>query len=317
MDLRERIEGMLFGIATGDALGVPMEFCKRQIRMEDPVQEMRAFGTHHQPAGTWSDDSSMVFCTVEAMLKGYSPELLGQLFLDWFQKGYWSAHGSVFDIGIATSQALNRINSGVKAELAGGNEEMSNGNGSLMRIAPLVWECKNLEPSERFRFVSSASSVTHRHLRSILACHYLIEFIQLLAHNGLDKMKAFREMSRTWQSGLLLHSPECALELSAFSRILQPDFHLLPEEELSGSGYVVHTLETSVWCFLNSGNFRDAVLMAVNFGDDTDTTAAVTGALAGTYFGSNEIPSEWKSAISRKADIEDLALRLTVRELKR
>ncbi len=308
---------MLFGIATGDALGVPVEFCQRQSRIDDPVQEMRAFGTHHQPAGTWSDDSSMVFCTVEAMLKEYSTELLGRYFLDWFLNGYWSAHGSVFDIGIATSQALHRIKSGVKAELAGGNEEMSNGNGSLMRIAPLIWECKNLEPSERFRFVSSASSVTHRHLRSILACHYLLEFIRLIAQKELDKMQAFKEMCRSWESGLLVHSPEFANELSAFRRILQPDFNLLPQDELSGSGYVVHTLETSVWCFLNSENFRDAVLVAVNFGDDTDTTAAVTGALAGTYYGSNAIPSEWKSAISRTADIEDLALRLTIRESER
>jgi ADP-ribosylglycohydrolase len=147
-----------------------------------------------------------------------------------------------------------------------------------------------------------------------LACHYLIEFIRLLAHNSLDKMQAFNEMCRSWESGLLVHSPECANEISAFSRILQPDFHLLPEEELSGSGYVVNTLETSVWCLLNSGNFRDSVLMAVNFGDDTDTTAAVTGALAGTYYGSSQIPSEWKSVIARTADIENLALRLIVRE---
>jgi ADP-ribosylglycohydrolase len=317
MELKERIKGMLFGIATGDALGVPVEFCKRQSRIDDPVQEMRAFGTHHQPAGTWSDDSSLVFCTVEAMLKGYSTELLGRYFLDWFLNGYWSAHGSVFDIGIATSQALQRIKSGFKAELAGGDEEMSNGNGSLMRIAPLIWECKNLEASERFHFVASASSITHRHLRSILACHYLIEFIRLLAHNSLDKMQAFNEMCRSWESGLLVHSPECANEISAFSRILQPDFHLLPEEELSGSGYVVNTLETSVWCLLNSGNFRDSVLMAVNFGDDTDTTAAVTGALAGTYYGSSKIPLEWKSVIARSEDIENLALRLINRESER
>lgn len=309
MKAAERIAGMLFGIAVGDAMGVPVEFCSRADRKADPVSSMRDQGPHRQETGTWSDDASLAFCTAEAMLSDYSAGLLASYFLKWRTEAWWSARGLVFDIGISTSQALQRLREGVHPSLSGGNDEQSNGNGSLMRIAALAWHPEQ-EPLAFYQLVKEASAITHRHERSVLACHYLLEFLRLLL-SGNHPISAFEFLRTNWPEKIRLHQLADEAELLHFHRLLSPGFPLLPEDEIQSGGYVMHSLEAAVWCLLQTRSFREAVLLAVNLGHDTDTTAAICGALAGTHYGKTAIPEEWLAVLASADKIQDLTERFT------
>jgi ADP-ribosyl-[dinitrogen reductase] hydrolase len=134
---KETIESALLGLAVGDALGVPVEFKSRHTLSAVPVTEMIGFGTHSQPPGTWSDDSALAFCLAESLCKGYDLNDLARRFVNWCEWGYWAARNAeVFDIGNATRLAIRRLDLGISPVEAGGREEHSNGNGSLMRILP-------------------------------------------------------------------------------------------------------------------------------------------------------------------------------------
>ena len=160
MNNRDYYTDALLGLATGDALGVPVEFLPRKALDANPVTGMRAFGAHRQPAGTWSDDSSLTFCLAEMLCKGYDLNELARLFVAWKEDAYWTAHGEVFDIGIATSAAIYQLQQGVSPVLAGGDTEESNGNGSLMRILPLLFYIKDKPIEERFRIIEAVSALT-------------------------------------------------------------------------------------------------------------------------------------------------------------
>lgn len=139
MTTNDRILGGLYGSLVGDALGVPVEFKPRQDRILDPVIDMREYGTHGQPKGTWSDDGALLLCSVESLIeKRFGTQDMGERFVRWYEQGLWTAHGTIFDIGIATRSALNRISDGTPAEEAGGRDPYDNGNGSLMRILPVA-----------------------------------------------------------------------------------------------------------------------------------------------------------------------------------
>jgi ADP-ribosyl-[dinitrogen reductase] hydrolase len=133
-----QIKSVLFGVAVGDALGVPVEFNSRQTIHKNPVTDMMGYGTYNLPAGTWSDDSSLTFCLAEALTKEFDLNTIGQNFVKWCYNNYWTPRGNVFDIGIATQQAIDRLAKGEQPDLAGGFDISSNGNGSLMRISPLL-----------------------------------------------------------------------------------------------------------------------------------------------------------------------------------
>ena len=168
---RERIIGGLWGSLVGDALGVPVEFTDRFTVQLDPVTDMREFGTHRQPLGTWSDDSSMLLCTAESLVKHeFSLADMGERFVRWMNEGLWTAHGDVFDMGGTTCTALIRIAKGTPADQAGGLHEDSNGNGSLMRILPAALRFV-AEPLESYSGrLEQVSAITHAHARSRMAC---------------------------------------------------------------------------------------------------------------------------------------------------
>jgi len=306
-------EQILLGTAVGDALGVPVEFLSRQKIQQNPVTDMREFGTHQQPKGTWSDDSSMLFCTAESLSKSFDLQDIANNFVRWYTESFWTPHGEIFDIGNATVTAILLIKNGLPLTETGGTSERSNGNGSLMRILPMVLEVQHLPISERFQVISKVSAITHAHFRSCWACFLYIEYALKLI-NGLDKFEAYAEwkteirefISENTKANLNFDSSEITL----FDRLLVQNIDELPIEEISGSGYVLHTLEASIWCLLTSENYAEAVLKAVNLGEDTDTTGAVTGGLAGIYYGVENMPTKWLNILVRKADIEVLAHRL-------
>lgn len=318
--MKSLIHSALFGVAVGDALGVPVEFKSREHLKQNPVTDMNGYGTHSQPAGTWSDDSSLTFCLAEMLSKGYDLKLLAKLFVEWYNAEVWTPHGDVFDIGIATSQAMYSLSKGANPTLAGGKSEDSNGNGSLMRILPIVFYVKDLPIEGRFQIVKDVSSLTHAHIRSILGCFIYIEMaLQIIKVK--DKLKAFNETINIVNDFLNRNAICSQNEIDKYHRILQNpigNYNILPiyeyyEAEINSSGYVLHTLEAALWCLFHTDSYQKAVLKAVNLGGDTDTTGAVTGGLAGLLYGYENIPQEWIESLARKNDIEDLCNRLALK----
>lgn len=308
IDYKEIAKSLLFGVVTGDVLGVPFEFKNRQTLKQNPAKDMIGYGTHNQPTGTFSDDSSLTFCLAEALTEGFDLNTIGQNFVKWYEEGYWTARGEVYDVGNATRQAINKLAKGVPPEISGGFEETDNGNGSLMRILPLLFYIKEKPIRERFEITKQVSSITHGHTHSIIACFYCLEFaLQILS--GKDKFIIYDKLKVEIPMFLNSISIE-TYEFSIFDRLLKGDIHKLHEDEIESSGYVLHTLEASIWCLLTTDNYKDAVLKAVNLGDDTDTTASLTGCFAGLLYGIDGIPEEWLNKLARKNDIEDLAVRL-------
>ncbi len=318
MKMKKKIEQTFLGLAVGDALGVPVEFTSRLTLQEFPVKTMRAFGSHHQPKGTWSDDSSLTFCLAESLCKGYDTKSIATNFLRWYNDSYWTAHGEVFDIGIATNTAINSFAKGTPATLSGGTDEFDNGNGSLMRISPLAFYVKDMSIEERFKKVKEVSSITHGHIRSVLSCFIYVEFMLVLL-SGLEKFEAYEKMQQIVNNFLNENTICSESEINKFHRILENpigDYTIEPvykleEKQISGSGYVLNTLEASLWSFLTTDSYAEAVLKAVNLGEDTDTTACVTGALAGLYYEEESIPKDWLHDLVKREEIIDLSHRFS------
>ena len=283
---------------------------------------MRGYGTHHQPPGTWSDDSSLTFCLAETLARaGRRTAVLdladfGHRAIDWLDNTYWTAHGSTFDVGNATRTAIQRLRTGSAPTQAGPRSEYDNGNGALMRILPLVfheiWQMEGLTLNAAWALTESAASVTHGHPRSTLGCFlYLLVARGLLS--GLAPAAAYSHMQQLATPWLQTGTFPAVVEDKHYQRILTGNLATIPEAEIKSSGYVVHTLEAAFWCLLNYNTYAATVLAAVNLGDDTDTTGAVAGGLAGLAYGEAAIPAEWLAVLARRADIEDLATRLAAR----
>ena len=309
----------LLGLAVGDALGVPVEFQPRAARVLDPVTGMRAYGTHRQPAGTWSDDSSLTFCLAETLArpKGLTavPDLadFARRSINWLYHAYWTATHETFDVGNATRTAIDRLQRGVAPATAGPSSENDNGNGALMRILPLVfhetWRAEALDLNAAWALTEAVASVTHGHPRSTLGCFlYLLVARGLLA--GLAPAAAYEQMCQLANAWLQNGSIPAVVEDKHYQMVLTGQLAGQPKGQISSSGYVVHTLEAALWCLLTHDSYAATVLAAVNLGDDTDTTGAVAGGLAGLAYGEAGIPAEWLAVLARRADIEELATRL-------
>ena len=303
-----QIKSALFGVAVGDALGVPVEFNNRETISKNPVTDMIGYGTFNLPAGTWSDDSSLTFCLAEALTQNFDLNIIGQNFVKWTHENYWTPRGHVFDIGIATSQAISRLANGEKPELAGGFDETDNGNGSLMRILPLLFYLLDKPITERYDITKKVSSINHGHIRSVIACFYYLEFAKQII-DGKGKFEIYRNLQTEFTNYLISLSIN-PTEIAKFDRLLKGNIDELDKDEIQSSGYVLHTLEASIWCLLTTDNYKEAVLKAVNLGSDTDTTGAVTGGLAGLLYGFENIPKKWIQKIARYDDINNLAERL-------
>lgn len=308
MKTRNTGRDIILGVAIGDALGVPVEFQSRSELDKNPVTGMRAYGSWRQPAGTWSDDSSLTFCLAEMLCAGYDLHDLANRFINWKNHAYWTAHNNVFDIGNATHAAISALEKGASPELSGGVDEGSNGNGSLMRILPLLVYIRNRPVAERFEVVKAVSSVTHRHIRSVLACFIYLEFARHLL-NGRKREEAWaatqKDVTDFFADNEVCPKAEQEWIAETWNCILWP------RELVVSNGYVIRTLQAAVWCLFHTESYSEAVLAAVNLGADTDTTAAVAGGLAGLYYGWQTIPVDWQYVLARRNDITALADRLS------
>ncbi len=286
-------------------VGVPVEFKKRGTFY---VTDMQGYGTHNQPAGTWSDDTPLTLALADNLLcRGLQPNLecIAWDFKEWYDNARYTPHGKVFDVGNATAKAIQRLKKGVSPEKAGGTGESDNGNGSLMRIAPLTFYMFGIRKAEdRFRIVRDVSSITHAHEWSMAACYIYVEMLNYL-RIGRGKKAAYTELQRDFARSVPFISKAT---LARFGRILENDISTLPEEEIRSGGFVIDTLEAAFWCFMTTDNYKDAVLKAVNLGEDTDTTGAVTGALAGLAYELDSIPQEWREQLAAYEEVRRIAV---------
>jgi ADP-ribosylglycohydrolase len=309
---------ILLGVAIGDALGVPYEFSSREKMDENPAKDMIGYGTYKQPSGTWSDDSSLTFCLAEALLQEYDLKVIAQNFVNWKGKSFWAARGEVFDIGITTSKAISRIEKILIAKrykelslLKDQAREKDNGNGSLMRILPLIYEIKGKELHTQFEIVWLNSALTHRHIRAAMSCMIYLKLAEFLLE-GLSKIEAYQKTRINIQ--ILWKEIDFSLdEHIHFNRMIQNDISSLEKNQINSSGYVIDSLEASLWCFLKTNSFEEAILTAVNLGRDTDTIGAITGGLAGLFYGRKQMPEHWIVSLARMEDILDLGERLNKR----
>lgn len=299
---KDKIKAVILGHAVGDALGVPVEFCSRAELDENPVEDMIGFGTYPYPKGTWSDDTSMTLCAFDVLKDGELDwNRIMQNFKRWFDRGEYTPSGVCFDIGGACMRAINNYSLyGMPSLECGGREEHSNGNGSLMRILPFIlYAVFGGFDGDAVEMLHNASSLTHAHTRSKIGCGiYYFVMRELLREPSVDSVYRGLELAR---KQYFIYP-----EFYYYNRIFDPEFKNFSRDKIKSSGYIVETLEAALWCLLNSYNYRECVLMAVNLGDDTDTVAAVAGGLAGALYGYDSIPAEWLDSIIKRKYIEDM-----------
>ncbi|MEX1381988.1 ADP-ribosylglycohydrolase family protein [Lutibacter sp.] len=256
----QKIKNSIYGFIIGDALGVPFEFKAPAVSKIDMI----GFGTHNQPLGTWSDDSSLMLATLDSISNNKD---LRECMVNWVKYGRYAIDNLVFDIGHSTKTGLinNKIN----------KDFYSNGNGSLMRMLPFVFELYGSNQEKIKEVVIKSSSITHVHEISINACMDYINYFHNII-NGLNKEKSL---------------PRHLI-------------YILSKENFNTKGFVIGTLEAALHCFITTNNYTDSIKKAVSLGYDTDTIAAITGSLSGYYY--NNVNNSFKNKLRGKEIINPL-----------
>jgi len=302
----------VMGAVVGDALGVPVEFKSREYLKAHPVTDMIGYGTYNQPAGTWSDDSSMMLATLRSLQNGFDLNDMMERFCQWMVHGRYTPYGEAFDIGRGTRMSIIRYLRDKDISTCGGTTGWDNGNGSLMRILPVA--LYSVERSHEYyitiedaiKMVHSTSGLTHAHVRSQIACSIYMMIINRMVCGIKDLKQIVSEGvygARMFHENLGIDEKEMAY----YWRLEDVEaFAALPEEKIKSSGYVVDSLEAALWCLLNTTSYEECVLKAVNLGEDTDTVASIAGGLAGMYYGYDAIPEKWIAQIPRREWIEGL-----------
>lgn len=312
----DKIKSVMIGHAVGDALGVPVEFASREEIAENPVTDMEGFGTYPYPAGTWSDDTSMSLAALDSLVSGEIKwdEIMSN-FGKWLDNGEYTPSGEAFDVGRTCLNAIiSYFTKGTKATESGGNEEYSNGNGSLMRIHPFALY-EYFKGTYDIEVIHTASALTHAHERSKMACGiYSFVLWELLnkplkesIRRGLNKAKRYYHDWDEMKSYYKMLFRRIGLTELHFEDL--DTFERVKREEIKSTGYVVDTIEAAIWCLMNTHSYKECVLMAVNLGDDTDTVAAIAGGLAGALYGYESIPEEWRNTLIKRDYIEDMCER--------
>jgi ADP-ribosyl-[dinitrogen reductase] hydrolase len=299
VELRKRYRGALLGLAVGDALGTTLEF-KRPGTFE-PISDMVGGGPFGLRPGEWTDDTSMALCLAESLLEcdGFDARDQMQRYVRWWRKGHQSSIGRCFDIGNTVREALSTFERTGNPR-SGPTREMSAGNGSLMRLAPVPLFFASRGVEHAIGMCAESSVTTHGAPVAVDACRYLGALI-VRALRGEDKAALLGNDSECWQ-GNPLHA--------VIAEIADGSFKHRDPPAIRGTGYAAHCLEAALWAFDRSSSFREGCLMAVNLGDDADTTGAVFGQLAGAYYGEEGIPKEWRSRLAKRELLEDYADRL-------
>lgn len=291
--MTDRVRGAIYGHLVGDALGVPYEGTSHIEAVE-----WRGHGTHDRPAGTWSDDGALMLALLDSLLDaGFEPSDQARRFLDWRDRGaYTPDREGRFDIGGATDRALARVAAGTPAE-RGGDDPEALGNGSLMRILPIALVDPTLDTAELVERAHRSSRITHGAPACLVACAlYVLAARELLAGSApaaaLDRATAL--LRREYRGTALADALDALLAW--------------PGRE--GRGHVIDSFWSAWDAFAGADDYRSAVVRAVRYGNDTDTTAAIAGGLAGLRFGVSSIPEEWLSGLRGREVVDPLLDRL-------
>ena len=298
------VTAALLGHAVGDALGVPVELSLRNRLAENPVTEMRGYGAHNQPAGTWSGDTSLTLATMASISRcgKVDYEDIMRNFVDWYSGGLFTAGGETFDCDPTTAKAIENFLKGALPRDCGISDEYSNENGSLMRMLPAALYVYLTRGS--IETVHKISALTHANRRTLIACGiYAFVACEIFDSKNLaDAVAGGLSRARDFYS----HG-KFSGELFHYDALFQKDFAALPEDKIISRVYVVDNLKAALWCLLNTDNFRAAVLKAVNLGGDADTVGAICGGLAGAAYGLEQIPAEWLAVLRKKDYLEKIA----------
>ena len=284
MSVRNRQKGCMYGLAIGDALGAAIEF--KMLGEFQPVTCYRGFGPFGLLPGQWTDDTSLALALADSLANGWDVKDQLEKYLSWFQTGKYSVNGMCFDIGNTTRQALDGFER--NGTIWASDDQANSGNGSIMRLAPVA--IKYHDSQHAINYLVDSSRTTHGSRQATSGCAALgMMLVELI--NGSSKEKAlnidFREM----------------IELSPLIQKVV-DGSYKQEKTFTGSGWVVESLESALWAFNTSNSFEETVLKAVNLGNDSDTTGAVAGQLAGAYWGYDKIPQNLIDGLACK-DIID------------
>ena len=282
----KKIVNSILGFAIGDAMGVPVEFKKREELLERPVVKMEGYGTYDVPSGVWSDDTSMVLATIDSIINMHEINYddMMKRFCDWINSSKYTSNGFLFDIGIATKDSILKYYiDKVDPILCGSRSINSNGNGSLMRILPIALYTyfEDIDDDKLLEIVKDSSSLTHGHEYSIMGCFIYVKYVHFLLA-GYDKFKAYEKLKN------LNYYKFSENARRAYKRFLTTDIYKLDLDYIKSSGYIVDTLEAVIWTFLNTNSFMESIIGAINLGDDTDTIGALVGALSGIIYGIND-----------------------------
>ena len=294
ISLHSRYLGAMLGLACGDAVGTTVEFSPRGSFA--PVTAMTGGGPFSLKPGQWTDDTSMALCLAESLIVKQGFDAADQMvrYLNWWRWGYLSSTGSCFDIGMTVRDALERFES-TGNPYSGSTSPNTAGNGSLMRLAPVVLHAWP-DVAQAVRLAADSSRTTHGAPEAVQSCQW---FAALLCGVLAGQAKADLLRLCAWQPD------EAKLVALASGRFIDKS-----EAQLRGSGYCVDSLEAALWCFFQTDSFEAAVLRAANLGDDADTTAAIVGQIAGAYYGVEAIPAAWRAPLAMRSDIEEMAVKL-------
>lgn len=281
--LENRATGALLGLACGDAIGAAVEFMPRGSFV--PVTEMRGGGLHGIPAGYWTDDTSMALALLHSLLEcgGFDASHQMQQYCAWWKEGKYSSTGDCFDIGGQTRSALERFQR-TNNPFSGSTAATHAGNGSLMRLAPIaIFYHRSF--SDTVMYAAESSRTTHGTIACVDAC----KVFSAMLHHAIE---GHNKQAILASADVLL--PDTS---RLIAEIVAGSYRQKKRMQIHSSGYVVHTLEAALWCFYHSQSFEEAVLLAANLGDDSDTVAAVTGQIAGAFYGADAVPAAWMDTL--------------------
>jgi ADP-ribosyl-[dinitrogen reductase] hydrolase len=288
--LRDRARGALLGLAVGDALGTTLEFSCRDAATKHI--DMTGGGPFKLEPGQWTDDTSMALALADSLLQHgeFNAVDLMDRFVAWRHDGRYSCTGHCFDIGITTSRALDRFLE-TDDPFAGDTSENAAGNGSLMRLSPVALHCLD-DPKKAARVAAEQSRTTHAAPQAIEACVWFADLLRRAIH-GESKQSLLR--------------PSAWGNHPAMQQVASGTWRGRKRSAVRSSGYVIDTIEAALWAVDETENFEDALVLAVNLGNDSDTVGAVTGQLAGALYGEAAIPSRWLGPLAWKSRISDIA----------
>ena len=297
----DHCRGTLLGLAVGDALGAAVEF--KSPGSFKPVTGYRNGGPHRLEAGEWTDDTSMALALADSIgVAGWDLNDQAERYAQWWKTGKYSVNGQCFDIGITTRSALGNFVAKKNALTSGDRSDRASGNGSIMRLAPVPIRFRHHyadQLDELSRLAEESSMPTHASEQCLSACRYLAIVLAALIH-GEDRDEV---LSPDWKSLKQLNEIKPLHPL--IQEIAQGSFRQKQPPAIQGSGWVVKSLEASLWAFHDAASFDEAVLKAVNLGDDADTTGAISGQLAGAYWGESGISETLRVGLARKDMIEE------------